>query len=181
MIKVVIFDLDGVLIKAKDIHYHALNLALEDIDPKYVITREEHLAKYDGLPTNKKLKMLTEEKGLPEQYHNEVWQLKQQKTSQVIKEQIRPEHYIEQKMLLISLINSGYKVYVASNSILESIRCMLNCAGLIGYVHRYYSNEDVISPKPHSEIYLKCMLDSGVNPKECLIVEDSHIGRKSLI
>lgn len=179
MIKLVVFDLDGVLVSAKDIHYDALNLALEDIDSKYIISREEHLAKYDGLPTTKKLQMLTEEKGLPEQDHDKVWKLKQAKTTQVIEEQIDPENYREQKFLLMTLVKSGYKVYVASNSILESMRCMLQCAGLSGYVHRYYSNEDVKSPKPHSEIYIKCMLDVGVNPKECLIVEDSHIGRKS--
>ncbi len=40
-IKLLIFDLDGVLIDAKEIHYEALNLALASIDEKYVITRHE--------------------------------------------------------------------------------------------------------------------------------------------
>ena len=48
MIKFIIFDLDGVLVEAKEIHYKSLNLALGD---KYKITIEEHLSTYDGLKT----------------------------------------------------------------------------------------------------------------------------------
>ena len=55
MIKLVLFDLDGVLIDAKKIHYDALNEAL---GPEYAITEEEHVALYDGLKTTQKLLML---------------------------------------------------------------------------------------------------------------------------
>ena len=57
MTKLIIFDLDGVLVDAKEIHYNALNQALKNIDKKYVINRDEHLSKYDGNPTKTKLKM----------------------------------------------------------------------------------------------------------------------------
>ena len=39
------------------------------------------------------------------------------------------------------------------------------------------SNEDVDNPKPHPEIYLRCMTATGSRPSECIIIEDSHIGR----
>ena len=55
-IKFVIFDLDGVLVEAKEIHYEALNEALGE---KYMITWDEHLSRYDGLKTSQKLEMLT--------------------------------------------------------------------------------------------------------------------------
>ena len=55
MIKLIIFDLDGVLVDARELHYTALNKALESIDKNYVISREEHLSTYDGLSTTKKL------------------------------------------------------------------------------------------------------------------------------
>ena len=48
MNKLVIFDLDGVLIDSKDYHFEALNLALGE---KYELTREEHFIYYDGFPT----------------------------------------------------------------------------------------------------------------------------------
>ena len=59
--KLIIFDLDGVLVEAKQIHYEALNQALGE---QYAIEWNEHLSIYDGLKTNQKLEMLTERKGL---------------------------------------------------------------------------------------------------------------------
>ena len=38
MIKLIIFDLDGVLVDAKEIHYQALNKALSNINDKYIIS-----------------------------------------------------------------------------------------------------------------------------------------------
>ncbi|HCF3308648.1 TPA: HAD hydrolase-like protein, partial [Pseudomonas aeruginosa] len=55
MIKAVIFDMDGVLIEAKDWHYDALNKALNLFG--YNISRHDHLTSYDGLPTSRKLEM----------------------------------------------------------------------------------------------------------------------------
>ena len=65
MIKLVVFDLDGVLVDARELHYEALNEALGDVDQKYVIGREEHLSTFDGLSTTKKLQILTKTKHLP--------------------------------------------------------------------------------------------------------------------
>tara|TARA_B100000029_G_scaffold148668_1_gene143937 strand:+ start:17127 stop:18506 length:1380 start_codon:yes stop_codon:yes gene_type:complete len=179
MIKLVIFDLDGVLVEARDIHYHALNRALSTIDDRYVINRDEHLSTYDGLPTKKKLEILTKEKGLPKDSYQEIWERKQECTAEIIKEHITPDDHKSIEKALSSLKEQGHAVYCASNSIRNSVKLMLLCAGYMEHIDEYFSNEDVNSPKPHSEIYLRCMVKAGVNPKECLIVEDSHVGRKA--
>ena len=62
-------DLDGVLVDARELHYEALNRALNEVDPKYVINREEHLSTYDGLATRRKLSILTARKKLPKDQH----------------------------------------------------------------------------------------------------------------
>ncbi len=177
MIKLVVFDLDGVLVEARDIHYEALNRALANVDEKYVIGREEHLSSYDGLSTSKKLRKLTKEKNLPESLHDKVWEDKQKCTHKVISDTVQPNHWIH--MLLRRLKSEGYTVYCASNSIRSSVKLMLLKAGYMEYIDEYFSNQDVKNPKPHSEIYMKCMVHAGVNPQECLIVEDSHIGREA--
>ena len=51
MNKLIIFDLDGVLIDSRDLHYNSLNEALSKIDNQYVISKEEHLSVFDGLGT----------------------------------------------------------------------------------------------------------------------------------
>ena len=56
---------------------------------------------------------------------------------------------------------------------------MLLRKGLLEYFDVIFSNQDVKKTKPHPEIYLRCMVKAEVSPKETLIVEDSHIGRKA--
>ncbi len=81
--KLIIFDLDGVLIDSREIHYESLNLSLERLDKKYTISREEHLSLYDGLPTSQKLKILTEKRGLPVEKYEEIWRNKQDETLKI--------------------------------------------------------------------------------------------------
>ena len=76
MVKLIIFDLDGVLVEAKNIHYESLNKALGN----YAISWNEHLSIYDGLKTFQKLKMLSEKKGLPKEDHQTIWKNKQKNT-----------------------------------------------------------------------------------------------------
>jgi Predicted phosphatase/phosphohexomutase len=81
MIKLILFDLDGVLIDAKKIHYVALNEALGD---EYAIDEKEHLSIYDGLKTTQKLEILTKRKGLPVERHTEISDRKQQITRRLL-------------------------------------------------------------------------------------------------
>ena len=175
MVKLIIFDLDGVLVDARELHYNALNRSLSDIDPKFIITREEHLSTYDGLPTSKKLHKLTETKGLPTDMHDKVWKGKQEATKYIINNEMTYDERL--RGILRSLRSEGYSICVASNSIRESVKLMLMRKGLLEYIDFYYSNQDVKNPKPNTEIYLRCMIKAGVNPDECVIIEDSHIGR----
>lgn len=175
MIKLIIFDLDGVLVDAKELHYESLNLALESVDKKYVIQRDEHLTTYDGLNTTKKLAMLSEKKGLPENMHEFVWKQKQAMTLRLIDEFVYDDKI---RSVLSRLKKDGYQLCVASNSIRETVKMMLLRKGFIEFFDFYYSNQDVKNTKPHPEMYLKCMIKAGVSPKETMIIEDSHIGRK---
>jgi len=179
MIKLIVFDLDGVLVDARELHYKALNRALDKIDKKYIIERDEHLSLFDGLPTSKKLNMLTERKGLPKDLHNTVWKEKQRATRTVIDEEMTVD--IEKQKMLKALRDQGYQICVASNSVRESVKMMLIRKGLLENIDFFFSNQDVKRPKPHPEIYLKCMLKAGVGPSETLIIEDSHVGRKAAV
>ena len=178
MIKLIIFDLDGVLVNSRELHYIALNKALSEIGEEYTISKEEHLCKYDALTTTQKLNKLTKEKKLPKEYHNKVWQLKQQKTLQEIDSYQRDYRIID---ILKKLKSQNYKIACATNSIRETSKLMLIRKGFFDYIDFLYSNEDVKNPKPNAEIYMRCMIKVGVNPDETVIIEDSHIGRKGAL
>jgi HAD superfamily hydrolase (TIGR01509 family) len=178
MSKLIIFDLDGVLIESRELHYQSLNDALNSVDPKYVITRDEHLSIYDGLNTTKKLKMLSESKGLPLDYHDVIWHRKQLATFELIK-----KFPIDSKLVDIfsKLKSSGYVIAVASNSIRETVKLSLLKIGVMEYVDYYVSNQDVHHPKPYPEMYWQCMTKLDAIPRNTLIIEDSHIGRQAAI
>jgi beta-phosphoglucomutase-like phosphatase (HAD superfamily)/dTDP-glucose pyrophosphorylase len=175
MNKLVIFDLDGVLIDSRELHYDALNKALEKVHSKFVISREEHLSLYDGLNTTKKLKMLTERKGLPLEVYNQVWKDKQEATFSLIRG-FNPNYFLSS--LFTEIKKKGYKIAVASNSIRETVKLSLLSIGVMDSVDYYVSNEDVSRTKPYPEMYWKCMTALDVLPKNTIIVEDSHIGRQ---
>ena len=173
MIKLIIFDLDGVLVEAKEIHYKTLNKALAEVDTKYMITEKEHLSTYDGLKTNQKLEMLTKNKGLDSSYYEQIWNRKQDLTIDAISELKPNTHLI---VVFKRLRDMGYKLACASNSIRRSVLVMLSKIGLIEYMDLIISNEDVKNSKPHPEMYWKAMSMMSVLPDETLIVEDSPHG-----
>ena len=178
MIKLIIFDLDGVLVDARELHYEALNEALRVIDEKYIIGRAEHLSTFDGLSTTKKLNMLTQIKGLPKELHNSVWKLKQEKTLQLIN---NFSHDNRMRKILSTFKSEGYTVACATNSIRETAKLQLIRKGLMEYIDFMYSNQDVKNSKPSTEMYLKCMIRAEADPSETVIVEDSHVGRKGAL
>lgn len=169
-----IFDLDGVLIDSKELHFEALNEALREFGPQFEISHRDHSTKYDGLSTKRKLEILNLEKGFPIEHFESVWKLKQDITVRMLGE-------IEQDEELVSFMEYlqeiGLKLAVASNSVRNTIDIVLKNLGINSYFSLILSNEDVKSSKPHPEIYWKTMMHFGVVPDVTVIFEDSYVGR----
>jgi len=175
MIKAVLFDLDGVLIEAKEIHYKALNDAIEKVTgtKDFIVGWDEHLSIYDGLKTVQKLKMLEARKGLSTHYHQDISDLKQKYTLEYLADV--PVNN-ELRELFHTLRERGYMIGCCSNSIRRTVLTVLAKLGLIEYLDIIVSNEDVKNSKPHPEMYWKAMSILGVLPEETLVVEDSPPG-----
>ena len=171
-IKAIIFDMDGVLIEAKDWHYEALNKALRLFG--FEISRYDHLVTYDGLPTSRKLNMLTTERGLPLKLHTFINTMKQKYTMEITHVECRP--MFQHEYALSNLKAKGYRLALASNSIRDTIEIMLTKSKLIGYMEFFLSNQDVESPKPAPDIYLKAIGHLDLSPDQCLILEDNENG-----
>jgi beta-phosphoglucomutase len=171
-VKAVIFDMDGVLIEARDWHYDALNKALGLFGME--ISRYDHLLTYDGLPTKKKLEMLSVERGLPSQLHEFINEMKQQYTMEIVYASCKPR--FQHEYALSRLKREGYKLAVASNSVRKTVQVMIEQAALGGYLEFSLSNQDVRHGKPDPEIYFKAMHLLELQPEECLVVEDNERG-----
>ncbi|WP_241646028.1 HAD family hydrolase [Rosenbergiella metrosideri] len=176
-IKAVIFDMDGVLIDAREWHYHALNRALQLFGMP--IDYEQHLRRFDGLPTKEKLLTLHKEQNLPLKLFKFIDQLKQKYTLEIVETSCHPQ--FQHEYLLSRLSQDGYKLAVASNSIKKTIEVMLSKANILDYFDFYLSNQDVVKGKPSPDIYVKAISRLELLPSECLIVEDNDNGIKAAV
>ena len=172
MIKGIIFDMDGVLIEAKNWHYDALNKALKLFG--FEISQFDHLTTYDGLPTRRKLEMLSIERGLPVKLHAFINEMKQAYTMEIVHTQCKPRFVHEYALSKLKAMD--YKLGLASNSVKTTIEVMMQKAKLTQYLDVQLSAEDVTNGKPDPEIYIKAMEHLGIKPSECLILEDNENG-----
>ncbi|NOY63503.1 MAG: HAD family phosphatase [Gammaproteobacteria bacterium] len=174
-IKAVIFDMDGVLIEEKGWHYDSLNMALKLFG--HEISHHDHLVTYDGLPTMKKLEMLSIERGLPNALHKFINEIKQQYTLDMIFTRCKPT--FNHQFALSRLKSDGYRLGVASNSAKLTVDTMMHKSTLVDYLDFMFSYQDVKEPKPNPEIYKKAINFWGFLPEECVIVEDNENGIKA--
>lgn len=166
-ISLIVFDLDGVLIDSKLVHWKSLNLALEEFGFK-PISYEDHIGKYDGLSTRAKLDILGILDGA-----DRLFDAKQKYTWEQFENLEEDQDLIR---MFDSLLVSGYHLAVASNCIRETLELLLDKLGILDYIDLTVSNEDVSYGKPHPSMYWHCMSHFGTLPEETLIIEDSPVG-----
>jgi HAD superfamily hydrolase (TIGR01509 family) len=176
MIKGLIFDLDGVLVDTKDLHFLALNEALKKIKIKNIISYNDHVNIYDGLPTSEKLKLLNERKIIKKSQFKDIIKHKQKLTIHLLRKKIK---YNKKIYDLFYKLSKNYKLAIATNAVRETMELCLKLLKIKKFCSYSICNNDLNNPKPHPEIYLRCLIKLGLKPSETIIIEDSHYGRIS--
>ena len=171
-IKGLIFDLDGVLVDTKIIHFDALNFALKTLNIEQ-ISFKDHLNIYDGLPTIEKLKILNKKKKLKKKYFKKIINLKQNKTKFFLNKHLKFNNKIYKTF---NKLSKKYKICIATNAINQTLEICIRKLKLKRFIFKSFSNTDVFNNKPHPEVYLRCLVDMGLKPNETLIFEDSSHG-----
>lgn len=169
MIKLIIFDFDGVLASLRDAHYQSLNnaLILLDYPPiSYLV----HLRIYDGLSTKRKLAMLK----IPEDKQPAIFEWKQKFTQQAMTSILKYDPQLVSTFT--KLKEENYLLYVASNAIKSTITTGLKIIGILDIVNVIFCNEMVVKQKPDPLIFLMAMEKANVYPTQTLILEDSPHG-----
>ena len=80
------------------------------------------------------------------------------------------------KEVLSYLREKGIKTAVASSSLLSQIQKMIKECDLESSFDCILSGEMFAESKPNPEIYLVAAKELGVDPNECLVIEDSAFG-----
>jgi HAD superfamily hydrolase (TIGR01509 family) len=176
-IKAIIFDLDGVLVDARTLHYEAFRQAFELLCPPHTLKWKEHEELYDGLSTRQKLQKMMDMNILSKETAERVSSEKQRITNTLIEKTVRTRPYLIN--LLRNLQSEGYILVCATNSIRETLNTVLETIKISEYFSFTLSNNDVENPKPSSEIYSLSFKKLGLLPDQCLICEDSPHGRKA--
>lgn len=171
-IKAIFFDMDGVLIDARDLHFEALNAALAPFGMP--ISRDAHLATFDGLSTRQKLVILSETLGLTAGLHDLIHDLKQKHTQSKISTHCRPVFH--HRYMLSRLKREGFRLALCSNSVRDSVNEMTRSASIGDFFEFTLSNEDIVNPKPSPDIYIEAARRMGLAPHECLAIEDNANG-----
>jgi HAD superfamily hydrolase (TIGR01509 family) len=172
-IRSILFDLDGVLVDATEIHYRALNRALKDTCG-FEIDRSEHELKFNGLPTKTKLSILIKQKRVLDNQLEKIYQVKQKYT---ISEITQANLYNQDKIKMIIELKRKHLLGVVTNCSQETAMQMLRKLTLSASPNHYFStiitNEQVRFNKPHPEGYIKAMINIR---SYTLILEDNENG-----
>jgi HAD superfamily hydrolase (TIGR01509 family) len=176
-IKAILFDLDGVLVNSRVLHYETFRDALQSIKPSRNLPWSKHEKEFDGLSTKLKIQKCIQKGWISSEEGQPLFELKQRLTLLRLPSLVKPRESL--KLMLITLNNQGFRLFCCSNSVRNTLDATLNLLGVREFFEATYSNEDVQNPKPSPELYELAMRQCFLNKAECLIVEDSRIGREA--
>lgn len=176
MLKAVIFDMDGVLVDSEPVHFKANNILMKEkfgfnIDYEYyksfIGSTVAHIFK-----TYKEIFKI-------EEY---TWEELVSMADNILEELVDKEGYPQIKgagNFVRHLKKSGYKLAIGSSSPMKKIKKNMHDMGIYDCFDVFVSGMDLERPKPFPDIFLECSKQLGVEPKECIVIEDSANGLKS--
>jgi len=174
-IKLVIFDVDGVLIDNKELHYCATRQACTAHG--YIYTMEDE-KRFDTIPTRQKLELLAKEGKFKEKDIGPIWEMKGYITELLMdSEMFKPNPRV--KEIFESLKARGIKVALATNARLTFLFKVMNKLDIHDLVDDYISGDMPRYQKPSPQMYLSIMADQGISPHNTLICEDSKSGKEA--
>lgn len=170
----IIFDLDGVICFTDKYHYQAWKQMADEIG---VYFDEKINDRLRGVSRMDSLNIILERykgKALTESEKEKLAEKKNQIYKKLLENMTPHDVTFEVRDTLAELRNRGYKLAIGSSSknakfILEKIRIM-------DAFDAISDGTNIKKSKPDPEVFLKAADYLGINPRECLVVEDAIAG-----
>lgn len=171
LLKAVIFDMDGVIIDSEPQHARAAVLALE----KYNVPLQvEYAYGFIGTTTLVMCQKMIEDFHL-DITPQELWKANEESKAYLIRTEGYPViPYIIK--LMQNLHDNGMKLIIASSSPSAAIESVMKTLKINSIFDGYISGMEMKRPKPAPDIFLAAALQLGVEPSECIVIEDSCHG-----
>jgi len=174
MIKAVIFDLDGVLVSTDEMHYKAWQKLAGKLGINN-FTKEDNL-RQRGVSRMESLEVLLEKSNKKYTYRQKKRLAK--KKNRFYKKMIRD---IDETAILSGAIESLKKlkymnILCAIGSASRNAPAIINKLGIEEYIDAVSCGYDTDIPKPNPRVFLIAAEKLGVNPEECIVVEDAKVG-----
>lgn len=170
--KLVIFDLDGVLARTEHIHTFALKEAISYFAPE--ASSAPYLEAHDGVRTKDKLARLQHDFQLADDMMTKIDRRKQIVTEQHLRH-LHPNLAVTECLQV--LIDNGFTLALASNSRKINVNIVLSALAVDHLFTLKVTGDEVTSPKPNPEIFNKVIKHFNVSPNEVYIFEDSTAGK----
>lgn len=169
----VIFDLDGVLIHTDKYHYMAWKSVMDKVQLQFdemLNNKLRGVARMSSLEiilnyNNVEFSETEKEKIIEEK--NEIYK----KYLMKLTPKDLDDSVIE---TLQKLKKDGYKIAIGSSS--KNARLILQRIGIIDMFDGISDGTNITKSKPDPEVFLKAAEFIGLQPKDCLVVEDAYAG-----
>lgn len=171
--KAVIFDLDGVIVTTDNCHYLAWKKLADEEGIYFDRVTNERLR---GVSRMESLEIILE-KSIKTYTEEEKQEMATRKNSYYV-EMIKK---IDKSAILPGAVEfceklkkQGVKIAIGSSS--KNSKIILEQIGLSDYYDQIADGNDIKNSKPDPEVFLVAAKKLGIEPKDCLVVEDAFAG-----
>lgn len=168
--KAILFDMDGVLIESEFLMRHSAIQALAEWG---IEAKHEDFREFTGMGEDKFVGGVAEKYG-----HTYTFDMKERAYDyfgQQVKEMAHVPNGV--KEMLMALYEKGFVMAVCSAADLRKVRYNIQAIGVDESIFSaLVTGSDVARKKPFPDIYLEGARRIGMEPKDCLVIEDAVSG-----
>lgn len=174
MKKGVIFDLDGVLVSTDELHFKAWKMLADELGiisfSKADNQRQKGVSRMESLEIvlekSDKVFSIAEKEALADKKNNYY---------KVLLEELDETYVLKDVKEALSMLREK-NILIGVGSVSKNAHVILNKIGLLPLIDEISCGLDITNSKPHPEVFLVAASKLGLNPQECMVVEDSSAG-----